>query len=198
MARRRRISSFSLAIFSFRRFTLVLSASDGSCRSAVVELLQIARNALLDLRHPSIHLGAGEILVAVVHRLELAAVDRDTGFRQQIHGATERDKPGADLPDRAAVILAEVGNRLVIRRKAPSEPHHLDVPPSLMVEPAARLNPIEIAVDVELQQYRRMIRRPAGRLRIDPLEPKLAEVKLVDKDVDDSNRIVLMNPVFQA
>src|SRR5262249_51130591 len=31
-----------------------------------------------------------------------------------------------------------------------------------------------------------------------PLEPKLAEVKLVDKDVDDSNRIVLMNPVFQA
>src|SRR5215469_8067382 len=67
-----------------------------------------------------------------------------------------------------------------------------------MLEPAARLNPIEIAVDVELQQYRRMIRRPAGRLRIDPLEPKLAEVKLVDKDVDDSNRIVLMNPVFQA
>jgi hypothetical protein len=37
-----------------------------------------------------------------------------------------------------------------------------------------------------------MIRRPAGRLRIDPLEPKLAEVESIDKDVDDSNRIVLM------
>jgi hypothetical protein len=43
-----------------------------------------------------------------------------------------------------------------------------------------------------------MIRRPTGRLRIDPLKPKLAKVKLVDKDVDHSNRIVLMNPVFQA
>src|SRR5438132_9467826 len=67
-----------------------------------------------------------------------------------------------------------------------------------MLEPAARLNPIEIAVDVELHQHRRVIRRPAGRLRIDPAEPKLAQVEFVDKDVDDPNRIVLMNPVFQA
>ena len=43
-----------------------------------------------------------------------------------------------------------------------------------------------------------MIRRPAGRLRGDPIEPKFAEVEFVDKDVDDPNRIVLMNPVFQA
>src|SRR5438132_13012433 len=69
---------------------------------------------------------------------------------------------------------------------------------TLFRSPAARLNPIEIAVDVELEQYRRMIRRPAGRLRIDPVEPKPAEVEFVDKDVNDPNRIVLMNPVFQA
>ena len=48
-----------------------------------VELLQIARDALLDLRHASVHLGAREVLIAVVHRLELAAVDRDAGFREQ-------------------------------------------------------------------------------------------------------------------
>src|SRR5262249_1195803 len=62
----------------------------------------------------------------------------------------------------------------------------------------ARLDPLEIAVDVELQQYRWMIRRPASRLRIDPVEPKLAELEPVDKDVDDPNRTILMNPVFQA
>src|SRR5262249_29423844 len=86
----------------------------------------------------------------------------------------------------------------VIRSKTPSEPHHLDVPPGLMLEPAARLNPIEIAVDVELQQYRRVIRWPAGHLRIDPFKSKRAKIELVDKDVDDPNRIVLMNPVLQA
>src|SRR5262249_45368223 len=54
----------------------------------------------------------------VVHRLELAAaIDRDAGFREQAHGATERDKPGADPPDGAAVVLAEIGNCLVIGSK---------------------------------------------------------------------------------
>src|SRR6266702_6189763 len=78
---------------------------------------------------------------------------------------TERDKAGAHLPDGAAVVLAEVGNRLVIGNKAAREPHHLNVAPGLMLEPAARLNPIEVAVDVELRQERRMVRRPAGCLR---------------------------------
>ena len=98
-----------------------------------VELLQIARNALLNLCLPSIHLGAGEVLVAVVHRLELAPVNRDACLRQQAHGAAEGDKPSADLPDGPTVVLAEVGNRLVIRSKAPGEPHH----PRRSVQPHA-------------------------------------------------------------
>src|SRR5260370_23618516 len=66
------------------------------------------------------------------------------------------------------------------------------------LEPAARPNPIEVAVDVELQQYRRMIRRPAGCLRIDPVEPKLAQIECIDEDVDYANGIVLADPVFKA
>src|SRR6266702_3336967 len=163
-----------------------------------VELVQIAGNALLDLRYAPLHLRACEVLVAIVHRLELAAIDRDAGLHEQAHGATERDKPGADLPDGAAVVLAEVGNRLVIGNKTAREPHHLNVAPGLTLEPAARLNPIKVAVDVELQQYRRMIRRPAGCLRIDPVEPKLGQIELVDKDVDYANGIVLADPVFKA
>jgi hypothetical protein len=41
-----------------------------------VELLQIARDALLNLRHAPVHLGAREVLVAIVDRLELAAVNK--------------------------------------------------------------------------------------------------------------------------
>src|SRR5277367_2241548 len=39
-----------------------------------VELLQIAGDTVLDLRHATLHLRPGKVLVAVVHRLELAAV----------------------------------------------------------------------------------------------------------------------------
>src|SRR2546422_10974020 len=43
-----------------------------------------------------------------------------------------------------------------------------------------------------------MIRRSAGCLRIDPVEPKLAQIEFVDKDVDYPNGIVLADPVFKA
>ena len=57
----------------------------------------------------------------------------------------------------------------MIGNKPTHQPHDLNVASGLTLEPAARLNPVEIAVDVELQQDRRMIRRPAGYLGIDPL-----------------------------
>src|SRR2546422_6180438 len=43
-----------------------------------------------------------------------------------------------------------------------------------------------------------MIRRPAGCLRIDPVEPKLGQIEFLDKDVDYANGIVLADPVFKA
>ena len=67
-----------------------------------------------------------------------------------------------------------------------------------MLEPPARLRPVEIAVDVELQQHRRMIRGAAGCLGIDPSKTKLSQIESIDKDIDDANRIVLADPVFQA
>ena len=42
-----------------------------------------------------------------------------------------------------------------------------------------------------------MIRRPAGGFRRDPAKSKLGKIEFVDKDIDDPNRIVLTDPVFQ-
>src|SRR5262249_47955193 len=100
-------------------------------------------------------------------------------------------KARAHLADGAAVVLAEIGDRLVIGNETAGQPHHLDVASSLTLEPAARLNPIEIAVDVELQQDRRMIRRPDGCLRVrlemvampsSPCEPAGEELNAGDHD----------------
>src|SRR3954452_23376982 len=48
-----------------------------------VERPQVMRNAGLDLLHSPGDLGHRVILVAVVHRLELAAVDRDNGTSEE-------------------------------------------------------------------------------------------------------------------
>src|SRR3954449_589557 len=69
---------------------------------------------------------------------------------------------------------------------------------SLPLQPTARLHPVEVAVDVELQQYRWMVRRSSGYLGINTDEPELRQVQLVEEDVDHANRIILANPIFQA
>jgi hypothetical protein len=86
----------------------------------------------------------------------------------------------------------------VVGNQSTSEPHHLNIAACLTLKPPARLNPIEITVNVELEQHRRMVRRPAGDLGINPAEPQIGQIELIDKDVNHTNRIVLANPVFQA
>ena len=54
---------------------------------------------------------AREVLVAVVYCLELAAVNRDAGLREQAHRAAQCDKMSTNFADGSAIVLAEVGNR---------------------------------------------------------------------------------------
>jgi hypothetical protein len=43
-----------------------------------------------------------------------------------------------------------------------------------------------------------MICRPAGSLRIDPRETEIGQIKPINKNVDNANRIVLVDPILQA
>ena len=67
----------------------------------------------------------------------------------------------------------------------------------LAIRAAARLNAVEIAIDIKLQQHRRMIRRTTRQFGSDPPGPAPGKLKLVDKDIDRPNRVALANPVFQ-
>src|SRR4030088_2103616 len=82
-----------------------------------VELAQIARHALLDLSKAALHLRAREVLVAVVHSFELAAVDGDARRRQKTNLSAKCDELRTHLAYCGSIILAEVGNRLVIGNK---------------------------------------------------------------------------------
>ena len=43
-----------------------------------------------------------------------------------------------------------------------------------------------------------MIRRPASRLGVNPVELQTCQIKSIDKNVDRTDRIVLVNPVLQT
>src|ERR1700736_3619116 len=70
-----------------------------------------------------------EILVTVVDRFELAAVNGDARGRQQAKLSAKRDKPRTHLADRWPIILAEISNCLVIGNQPPRPLPHRCRPP---------------------------------------------------------------------
>ena len=61
-----------------------------------------------------------------------------------------------------------------------------------------RLHPVEIAIDVELQEGRRMIGRPSCRRQFDPAKAQFGNIQCIDEGVDHANRIALVDPVIEA
>jgi hypothetical protein len=65
----------------------------------------------------------------VVEGTDLLPVNRERPDQVLFLEHRHDDKrPNADLAEGVAVVLAEIGNRLVIGNKAAREPHHLNVP----------------------------------------------------------------------
>jgi hypothetical protein len=94
--------------------------------------------------------------------------------------------------------MAEIGDGLEVRRQPAGEPHQLDVALSLALQAAAGLDAVEVAVDVELEKHRGVIRRAAGRRRLYTFEAQCLKIKFLDEDVDDSHRVVLTDIVIKA
>jgi hypothetical protein len=120
-----------------------------------VELREITGNALVNLRQTALHLGLGEVPIPRVDGLELAAVDRNARFAKQFKTAAKHHELTADLADGLAIVLAEVGYGLEVWYQAADQPNQLDVALAFPFQTPARLHPIEVSVDVNLQQRRR-------------------------------------------
>src|ERR1700694_1834535 len=161
-----------------------------------IKLREIAGYALVNLRQPPLHLGLRKVPVSRVDSFELAAIDRNARVAEQLKASAQHHKLTADLADGLAVVLAEIGYRLEVRHQAAGQPHQLDVALALPLQAPARLHPIEVSVDVNLQQRRWMVGRPSRRLRLDPGKTELGQIKLIDKDIDRPDRIILVQIVI--
>jgi hypothetical protein len=60
------------------------------------------------MSQPPLHLSFGKVLVAIIDRLELAAIDGDAGFLEQVQGVANCDESRADPADCFAIVPAEI------------------------------------------------------------------------------------------
>ena len=118
-------------------------------------------------------------------------------FAEQLKAAAQHHELTADLADGLSIVLTEVGYGLEVRHQPARQPNQFDVALALPFQPTARLYPVEVAVDVNLQQRRRMIGRPSCRLRLNAVKAELGQVKLIDQHIDRPDRIVLAQIVIQ-
>lgn len=153
---------------------------------------EVARDALIHLLAASLDLPDREVSIPAVHRLQLAAVDGDYRVRADLHGPTQRNKAAAHRRDRITVVLAEVCDGLEVWRKSPCQPDKLQVPLRFSLEASAGLDVVEVSVDIDLEQYGGVIRRPATCRSIGGLEAQLAQIKRLDKGIDDPYRVVFV------
>jgi hypothetical protein len=121
----------------------------------------------------------------------------DNGLGEQLQPAAKLNELAAHRPDRRPVVAAEVGDGLEVRRQAPGQPHQLDIALSFSLKATAGLYSVQIAVEINLQQGRRVIGRPSRRCRMNTGKAKSTKIKLVDKDFNDPNRVVRGDVIVQ-
>jgi len=121
-----------------------------------------------------LYTGLREVPIAAVDCLELAAVDRHNCVREQVQLLAQHDKLPAHIADRFAIIFTEVRDRLEVRRQALRQPNQFDIALRFALEPTTRLDAVEIAIDVELEEHCWMVRRPARLCWLHPCEAQEA------------------------
>ena len=86
----------------------------------------------------------------------------------------------------------------MIRREPAGEPHHLEIALALALQPPARLDAVEIAVDVELEVQRRVVAWPPDVSGLRASEAQFIEIERLHERIDDADRIAVIDPLFEA
>ena len=133
----------------------------------------------------------------MVHRLELAAVNCDERFGEEVQTLAQHDELTADATDRFAVVFTEARNGLEVWCQAARKPHQFNVALGLAFKAAARLNTVQVTVDIDLEHHLGVIRRPTCQRWFDAFKPKLVKIKLIYKDINNAHGICVGHVVIK-
>ncbi len=95
----------------------------------------------------------------------------------------------------------EIGQQrtfIEIRHQTSGQPHQFDVALGFSLQASARLDAVEIAVNVDFQQDREVVSRPASVGWNGTFKTQIDQVEFVDKDVDYAHRIGIADVVVEA
>jgi hypothetical protein len=164
------------------------------CRERVLD-------ALVELPVEPLELAPGEVALFGVDRFALAAVNGDELTRKEVQLLAEQRARTADLPDGLQVVLTEVRHRLVIKPQLLQQPHQCDIPVGRLCQATTRTETVERAINVELQQSRRVIGRPSCSSRLGPLQAQRLYSEVVDKGINETDGIlygdVVVEPLWE-
>jgi hypothetical protein len=124
--------------------------------------------------------------------------DGNESLGKQPQAAAQHHELPTHAPDGFAVVLPKIRNGFEVRRQPTRQPDQLHITLRLALQAAARLDAIQISVDINLQQRARMVRRTARRLRLRALEAHLLKFQLINEHIDNPYRIILSNVIVQT
>ena len=104
--------------------------------------------------------------------------------------AAQQYKFTEHLAEGIAVVAPKVSDRLKVRLQVPQQPDHLDIAVGFGLQPATRPYPVQVAVNVKLQQIRGRITRAASHLRLNTAKRRCRKIQPIDKGIDEAHRIV--------
>jgi len=90
-----------------------------------------------------------------------------------------------------AVLFAKIRDRLEVRPKLAHQPHQFHIPPTFPFKHPARSYPVQIPINIKLQQISRIIRRAARLFGRRLLKPQLFQLKSIHIDIDEPNCVIL-------
>ena len=138
-----------------------------------------------------------EIAILVVHGLDPRAIHRQQLPAEQVQLAAQQHELAEHRAKGVAVIAAEIGDGLEVRLQVTQQPDHLDIAVGLGFQPSAGPDPVEVTVNVELQQIAGRIARAASLLRLNTSEPRGRKIKPINKSLDEPNRVLRADIVVQ-